>query len=743
MSSKLNNLSKEKFINFKTLILENNLLEIKNILEIKKLKNKKIINNTNNLNDAFLKTDMNGDTLLMVAVQGNNYEIIKELINSGLELNINEINNNGDTALMIAVYNHDNLNIIELLINKGANPTIIGSKKDSPIFFCIAHNYYYTLVELIKFVKTSEEREIFMNSLNRAGKNPLTFATKNNIDDCKIVELLLEKSANLNGVFPNLLTPASLLSEQAIQGSAVPDNLPLKTAVKNYNKNIVTCFLNHIKKNSNNFTTPESKNNFNIALKTAIENYDFIMVELFYLFMESNKNNSTVSNAPNFWSLLEPKTRKQIIEFIKFLRTCIPKNTLNDPKHPQNKKNKIEIEDYFLWSIQTAKAAIKSDKYYKYYNATKYRDRIKYDDPIRSIYSIYNIKQIIKETKLQNEICTFVEKISYKIERYYNLYLLIIYWVKGWGGKFRQDLIKYSSVIKSREYLIYLNNRYYELYLYLKKYPEYSEYIDINNIYDIAVDTNDDTLKNTISKNNTLYKAAGKVVGASVRIFSKFLGTASNIALSPFIVSHHVFKKSISTPVNPLSEKAPESTNYSYYNNPTFYNYNRVFVSNFEELEKYKYNNFLRDEEIIVINKIYNFINRNQNGYRPSFKKFIIRQCNEPKSISLEFVGFSSEHKQRISPINVEPLIQKVVYVFVDIRNRISSKFKKELLKELEEPAENPKTGPYIFLRKYRGNVEISNKRKLEFLNNSKEKDVKNRQEKLRKERAKRHIYNN
>ena len=710
MSNTVNNLSKIEFNKFKNLILENNLLEIKSILKLKKLKNK---NTINNLNDAFLKTDEDGNTLLMIAVKGNNYEIIKELINSGLELSKDEINNDGNTALMISIYNHNSLNIIELLINKeGVDPTIIGVGKDSPIFFCIANNYYYTLVELVKFAKTLEKQETFMNSLNIAGENPLTFAAKNNIDDCQIVELLLEKGVNLY----------------------VPDYLPLKTAVENYNKNIATCFLNHIKKNSNNFTTPESKINFNIALKTAIKNYDFIMVELFYLFLESNKNNSTILKAPNFWSLLEPKTRKQIKEFIKFLRTYIPRNRLNDPKHPKNNNNKVEIEHYFLWSIQNAKAAIKSDKYY---TAKKHPDRIEYDDPIRSIYSIYNIKQIIKETILQNEICTFVEDISYKIEIYYNLYLLIINYVKGWGGKFRQDFFKYSSVIKSREYLIYLNNRYYELYLYLKKYTEYSEYIDINNIYDIAVDTNDDTLKYKISKNNTLYKKAAKVVRTPVRIFKKILGIAINAGLSPFIGSHHVAKKYSPTSANPLSKNALENVT-------VLHNYNRIFVSKFEELEKYKYNNYLSDDEITFIDKIYNYIYSNQNGYRPYFKEFIIRQCKESKPISLEFVGFSSEYKQRISPINVKPIIQKVVYVFVDIRNRVSSKFNEELLKKLEEPEKNPKIGPYISLQKFKDNVEIPNtKRNPEFLNNSKNKNNKNHQEKIRKEREKWHVNNN
>lgn len=67
------------------------------------------------------KTDSNGNTLLILA-SGNGYlEMVKLLIEMGI--NINAVNNDGTTALQIAEENGYN-KIVEYLIKQGADITI-------------------------------------------------------------------------------------------------------------------------------------------------------------------------------------------------------------------------------------------------------------------------------------------------------------------------------------------------------------------------------------------------------------------------------------------------------------------------------------------------------------------------------------------------------------------------------------------------------------------------------------------
>jgi len=87
-----------------------------------------------------------GDTPLHTAVQVANLDIIKLLINRGAD--VNEVKDFGVTPLHIAVYNN-NIEIAKLLLNSGADINSIGYRQDyTPLHIAICgHN-----MEMIKFL---------------------------------------------------------------------------------------------------------------------------------------------------------------------------------------------------------------------------------------------------------------------------------------------------------------------------------------------------------------------------------------------------------------------------------------------------------------------------------------------------------------------------------------------------------------------------------------------------------------
>ena len=74
------------------------------------------------------KKDCDGNTVLHIAVQNKNIDIVELLLQHGADHSLKDIK--GDTALHIAVKNHsDNINkIADLLIKYGAEPTLKNNK---------------------------------------------------------------------------------------------------------------------------------------------------------------------------------------------------------------------------------------------------------------------------------------------------------------------------------------------------------------------------------------------------------------------------------------------------------------------------------------------------------------------------------------------------------------------------------------------------------------------------------------
>jgi len=74
--------------------------------------------------------DVNGNTLLHIAVQNNNKRAVKLCLSAGFDINIQN-RNTGDTALHYC-FSFNYIILAEYLISKGANTDIKNKKKLTP-----------------------------------------------------------------------------------------------------------------------------------------------------------------------------------------------------------------------------------------------------------------------------------------------------------------------------------------------------------------------------------------------------------------------------------------------------------------------------------------------------------------------------------------------------------------------------------------------------------------------------------
>ena len=141
--TKVDNILNEYIINDTELSSKNEyLLTQQSVINSKlnlKLQNQRNISKNNPLNkychntSSYIKKPSQKNDLIK-SIQKNNIRKVKEILNKDLS-NINRLNKNGISPLHIAVI-HGNLEIINLLLEKGANPNIASwEKKQTPLHY--------------------------------------------------------------------------------------------------------------------------------------------------------------------------------------------------------------------------------------------------------------------------------------------------------------------------------------------------------------------------------------------------------------------------------------------------------------------------------------------------------------------------------------------------------------------------------------------------------------------------------
>ena len=198
--------------------------ELKDILRNSKLK---ISGKKDELINRILKAQkIKKNDILLKAISNNNIEQVKEIIKSGVDLNIQNKNGVtplmasenfeitklllengadpnlqtqiGNTALMILTRLRPNyLDILNLLLENGADPNIKNSYAESALYIAVDRNK-------IGLVKLLLENGADPNIVNSAGSNPLF-----NTDNLEILKLLLENGADPNFKDYNGNTPLS------------------------------------------------------------------------------------------------------------------------------------------------------------------------------------------------------------------------------------------------------------------------------------------------------------------------------------------------------------------------------------------------------------------------------------------------------------------------------------------------------------------------------------------------------
>ena len=124
----------------------------------KYVKNNDIESVKNYINSGYdlnIQNDVGGDTTLIWASRNNKIEIVKILLNAGAY--IDKQTNNGDTALIKAAF-YDNRGTVEILLDYGADEFILNDenkeyftqKYPTNVYSAISHNYKKSFTEFIK-----------------------------------------------------------------------------------------------------------------------------------------------------------------------------------------------------------------------------------------------------------------------------------------------------------------------------------------------------------------------------------------------------------------------------------------------------------------------------------------------------------------------------------------------------------------------------------------------------------------
>lgn len=128
-----------------------------------------------------------GETALFIACKRGHLENVKALMGPGI--NIDERDNTSNTLLMVAVTKRNNADVINFLMDSGANATFKNSQMDTPLLIACKRGYIENVEALI-----NAENDISLDERDESSNTPLMIAAIQN--NAKIVDVLLNAGAN-------------------------------------------------------------------------------------------------------------------------------------------------------------------------------------------------------------------------------------------------------------------------------------------------------------------------------------------------------------------------------------------------------------------------------------------------------------------------------------------------------------------------------------------------------------------
>ncbi|MGL5956294.1 MAG: ankyrin repeat domain-containing protein [Brevinema sp.] len=148
-----------------------------------------------------------GHTPLHLAILKNNLEIIMLLIKEGAE--INGVNNYGDTPLFTAVKNDSPLALIEYLMIRGADATMIN--RDDLSLLDLAEEYGRKDIQYYLFDKNIQKRAVLLtNVIDTTNMTQLTNLFTNTVDMTNVID-----SSNIVE-FLNIITRTNMIDQTNI-----------------------------------------------------------------------------------------------------------------------------------------------------------------------------------------------------------------------------------------------------------------------------------------------------------------------------------------------------------------------------------------------------------------------------------------------------------------------------------------------------------------------------------------------
>lgn len=139
---------------------------------------------------------------LMGAVYWSNFNMVKELIDRGADINYkSEFNYNTPLITSLRLGGRIETDIVELLINRGADVNHVNDQEDSALALAI----YKKKLGIVKLLL---DKKANVNCINKDKDSALTLAAR--VGDLNIVKLLLDKKADVNYINGNQDSPLTL-----------------------------------------------------------------------------------------------------------------------------------------------------------------------------------------------------------------------------------------------------------------------------------------------------------------------------------------------------------------------------------------------------------------------------------------------------------------------------------------------------------------------------------------------------